>query len=101
VIFIVSRCLYFLAGVRFDMEPLQFYWQIVDPVLLHEAFWQSLSYLRGQVPGFNFFVGTIIHLFPEHQSTSFHATYLCLDLIVAIYLFTLLDRTRVGKHLVS
>jgi hypothetical protein len=99
LIFILSRWLYFLAGVRFDMEPLQFYWQIVDPVLLHDAFWQSLFYLRGQVPGFNFFVGAIMHLFPAHQSAAFHATYLCLGLLLAICLFTLLDRMHVGKLL--
>jgi hypothetical protein len=101
VVFIVSRCLYFLAGVRFDMQPLQFYWQIVDPVLLHDAFWQSLFYLRGQLPGFNFFVGAMIHLFPGHLTVAFHTIYLCLGLTFAICLFLLLDRMRIGKLLAS
>ncbi len=83
------------------MAPLQFYFQIIDPVLLRDALWQSLFYLRTQAPGFNLFVGMVIHVFPRHQHAAFHAIYLTLGLILAVCLFILLNRVLKNEILAA
>ncbi len=84
-------------GVRFDTENLDFYWQIIDPVLLRDDLWRSLFYLRAQLPGFNLYLGSVMHLFPGHLTAAFHATYLALGLVLGICLFLLLDRLRLNR----
>lgn len=97
VIFLVSRRIYYWMGVRFDTSPLLNYWQIIDPALLRDAPWQSLYYLRAQLPGFNLYIATIMHIFPRHSVAAYHATYLLLGLMLAICLFALLDRLHVSR----
>src|SRR5271165_3335679 len=95
--FVSSRCLYYWLGVRFDTENLDFYWQIIDPVLLRDDLWRSLFYLRAQLPGFNLYLGLMIHLFPSHLTAAFHMSYLALGLALGICLFLLLDRLRLSS----
>jgi len=95
--FVSSRCLYYWLGVRFDTENLDFYWQIIDPVLLRDDLWRSLFYLRAQLPGFNLYLGLMIHLFPGHLTAAFHTSYLALGLVLSICLFFLLDRLRLSR----
>ncbi len=97
VSFVISRCLYYWLGVRFEVAPLTFYWQIIDPVLLREELWRSLFYLRTQVPGFNLYIGATMHLTPKYFLTVFHATYLLLGLSLGICLFLLLERLRLNR----
>jgi len=84
-------------GVHFYTAPLSFYWQIIDPVLLRDDPWRSLFYLRSQLPGFNLYIGVIMHLFPRHFLDVAHATYLGLGLALGICLFLLLDRLRLSR----
>lgn len=98
-IFGVSRGIYHALGVRFDADPPQTYWQMIDPALLRDAPWQSLLYLRTQLPGFNLYLAVITHLFPRHSAAAFQATYLAMGLILAVCLFLLLDRLRVNRPL--
>src|SRR5271170_1479196 len=95
--FVFSRCIYHWIGVRFDAETLNYYWQIIDPVLLRDHLWQSLFYLRSQLPGFNLYLGLIMHLFPRDWAAAFHCIYLGLGLILGICLFLLLDRLRLNR----
>jgi hypothetical protein len=97
--FLVSRCAYYWMGVRFDAGTLPFYWQIIDPALLRDALWQSLLYSRTQPPGFNFYIGAMMHLFPRHSVAAFQATSLGLGLVLTVCLFLLLDRLRVNRPL--
>ncbi|MGA7415904.1 MAG: hypothetical protein WBW33_35865 [Bryobacteraceae bacterium] len=96
-IFSCSRCIYYWMGVRFDTENLDYYWQIIDPVLLRDDLWRSLFYLRAQLPGFNLYLGLMMHLFPSHLAAAFHATYLALGLVLGICLFLLLDCLRLSR----
>lgn len=95
--FMISRCVYYWMGVRFEVAPLTFYWQIIDPVLLRDDLWRSLFYLRSQVPGFNLYVGATMHLTPKYFLTVFHATYLLLGVSLGICLFFLLERLRLNR----
>jgi hypothetical protein len=92
-----SRILYYLAGVRFDAEPLDFYIQFIDPPLLRHDLWRSLFYLKEQPPAFNLFLGLVLKLFQSHSTAAFHAIYLCLGFVLALSLFALLERMQVSR----
>jgi hypothetical protein len=91
VSFVVSRLVYLALGVRFDAEPLTFYWQYIDPELLRTEFWRSLFYLEQQPPGFNFFLGAVLNIFGRYSNAAFQAIYLILGLAMALALFELMD----------
>ena len=95
--FVASRLICFAAGVRFDAEPLDFYWQYIDPALLRTDFWRSIFYLEQQPPAFNFFLGAILHLFPAHPQIGFQLTYLGLGLALSLSLYELMDRMGVSR----
>lgn len=62
--FILSRLLYWGAGVRFDASSLNEFMQFLDPVLLRERLLESLVYLHIQPPLFNAFLGVGLKLDP-------------------------------------
>lgn len=97
-VFGISRGIYYWLGVRFNAEPVLHFWQIIDPALLRDLPWQSLFYLRTQLPGFDLYLATIMHLFPQHSVAVFHASYLGMGFILAICLFLLLDRLGVNRN---
>jgi hypothetical protein len=98
-LFVLSRLLYARLGVSFDSVPRLFYWQIIDPVLLRDAPWQSLFYLRNQPPLLNVFIAIVVHLFPDHPARAFQPIYEGMGLALAVSLFLLLDRLGVGRPL--
>jgi hypothetical protein len=64
-LFVISRILFLLAGVRFDMTALtgQFHvFQLLDLAQLHHNLVQSIWYLHSQPPIFNLFTGLILQL---------------------------------------
>jgi len=87
---IMSRVAYHIAGVRFDASSLPWFWQYVDPALLRTNLAQSLWHLHSQPPAFNFFLGTVLALFPGHAPTAFAACYLLVGVLFAATLFLLL-----------
>jgi hypothetical protein len=97
--FVISRLACLAAGVRFDIEPLQFYWQYIDPVLLRNDFWRSIFYLEQQPPAFNFFLGVALHLAPSHPQVVFQPVYLALGLALSFSLFELMDRMGVDRRI--
>ena len=97
--FLASRLLCFAAGVRFDAQPLDFYWQYIDPALLRHDFWRSIFYLEWQPPAFNFFLGAMLHLFPAHPQIGYQLVYLGLGLALSLSLFELMDRMGVNRRI--
>jgi hypothetical protein len=95
LLFLASRIAYRCAGIRFDAEPLNFYWQIIDPELLRTDLWRSLFYLQEQMPGFNLFLGVGLKVFGIHYSLGFQVLYLLGGLALAASLFFLLLRLGV------
>ncbi len=96
VAFIVSRLLYFIAGLRFDASTLGNLWPIVDPQLLKENLFQSIYYLHFQPPLFNLYIGSVLNLFPGHALLVFNISYLALGLLLGISLFLLMNRLGVS-----
>lgn len=89
-VFTLSRIGYYVAGVRFDVSSLPWFWQFVDPALLKAHLGQSLWYLHSQPPAFNLFLGIVLNLFPGHETMAFTSCYLLLGVAFAVTLFLLL-----------
>lgn len=100
LVFVVSRIMFYAAGVRFDMSPLNGI-QLIDPVLLKAHLFQSLFYLHSQPPLFNLFVGLILKLFPENFTAVFHGLYMLTGYLIALGFYTLLGRFKVKDGLAA
>ena len=98
-VFVLSRVLLWTLGIRFDAEPLNFYWQFVDPALLQHDYWRSLFYLEQQPPAFNAFLGAMLHALPGHPELGFLAVYFALGLALSLALFALMDRMKVDRRI--
>jgi Dolichyl-phosphate-mannose-protein mannosyltransferase len=95
----ISRLVCRASGVRFDIGPLYFYWNYIDPALLRNDFWRSIFYLEQQPPAFNFFLGTVLHLAPSHPTVVFQPVYFALGLASSFSLFALMDRMGVDRRI--
>lgn len=63
--FLLSRLGSYLAGVRFDMTPLEEFWQYLDVNLLRSRLLESLWYLHSQPPLYNLYLGLVLKLTPN------------------------------------
>lgn len=97
--FVVSRILYARIGVRFDMSPLSFYEQILDPRLLRDHLWQSLWYQHSQPPLFNLILGAAMAIAPASLDTALHLFFAAIGLILALVLFRLMKDLGVSNSL--
>jgi hypothetical protein len=88
--FSLSRILYYILGIRFDAEPLFYFWQFLDVKLLRENLLESLFYLHSQPPLFNLLAGITLKLFPSSFPTAFHILYLLAGLALGITLFLIM-----------
>ena len=70
--------------------------QYVDPQLLKNNLWESLDHLHSQPPGFNFFLGMVLKVFPEEHALVFRIVFIGLGLLFALSLFTLMVRLGVS-----
>src|SRR5271154_3700758 len=71
-VFILSRAAYFGAGIRFDVTPLDTFFQICDPLLLRTRLLETLYYAHTYPPGFNLMIGLVLKAFPNHFVLAFH-----------------------------
>ena len=99
VAFVLSRILYYAAGVRFDAAPLNFYLQYIDPNLLRTDLWRSLYYLEQQPPLFNFYLGAVLRCFPAHSIAVFQLTHLLLGLATILGLYLLMGRMGLSRRI--
>ena len=99
--FILSRVFYWSAlGVRFDIEPLGYYLQYVDPVLRKTSLTESVYHLHGQPPLFNFFLGLVLKFFPGNEAAAYHGIYLVCGLVIVVSLFELMTELGV-RHAIA
>lgn len=89
-LFLISRLIYWLLGIRFDDSSLNWFWQYLDPQLLLFDFSRSIFYLHSQPPGMNIFLGIILHLFPGWETHAFWLCYLLFGLSLTTCLYLLL-----------
>jgi hypothetical protein len=95
--FVVSRVLYFWAGIRFDTHILASNFQFIDLQLLKTRLFESLYYFHMQPPLLNLLVGTAIKTFPDNYGTALHALYLAAGLSAALFLFVVMRRLGVSE----
>jgi hypothetical protein len=94
LLYLGSRVFYFLQGIRYDVAPLDYYMQFIDPLLLRTRLLESVYYLHSQPPLFNLFLGGILHLFPHHYALAFHILFVGMGLVLAVSMLAL--GTRLG-----
>ena len=99
--FVVSRILYWRAGLRFDASPVDNYWQYIDPVLMKTRLLESLFYLHMQPPGFNLAIGLVVKLFPVSYGTVLQIIYLILGAAIALCLLHLMTLFHVCAQLAA
>jgi len=100
VIFILSRGLVAFLGVRFDMSPLQWFYQYIDPVLLKENLLQSLLYLHSQPPAYNLYLGVVLKYGGLYAPVIFRASYLITGLLSLWTLYTFMRLVHI-HHVVA
>ena len=97
--FVVSRIVYYLLGVRFDTRPILNFFQFIDPELLKHRLLESLYYLHVQPPGFNLYTGIVLKLFPDAYPTVFHAIHLALGIGICWFTYYLMSVSGVRPWL--
>ncbi len=90
LIFIFSRIGYMLVGVRFDYQPLWYFRQFIDPVLLREDLFASLLYFHAQPPLFNLFLGFWLQVAGDFAHLFFWASFAALSLAMYIAMYRLM-----------
>lgn len=95
-VFVLSRVWSYGAGVAFDVSPLTYYLQYLDPALLRERLWESTYYMHIQPPLFNIFLGAILKWFPVHCGLVFQGIYLAIGALLPGLLFCLMDKLGVS-----
>ena len=94
--FVLSRAVYFAAGVRFDAQPLEHFFQFLDPELMKHRLLESLYYMHTQPPGFNLMVGLVVKLFPDSYAPVLQAIYLLCGFSLCFTLCRLLRFSACG-----
>jgi hypothetical protein len=97
----LSRIIYFLAGVRFDLTPLLWFWQLIDPILLKKHLLQSVYYLHTQPPLFNLFAGALLKLSSGPGPVLFYFIYLLMGLMMCLFLFLTMRRLGVSQRIAT
>ncbi len=85
--FIVERVILAIVGVRFNIDALSWYWQVLDPALLREQLFESIFFLHSQPPLFNLVVGIALKLAPGEATWLLHGLFSSLGLGLALVLF--------------
>lgn len=101
VAFVASRLLAAAFGVRFDMQPLPYFFQYLAADWLRHRLLESLWYLHGQPPGFNLFLGLVLKAFPGHEAAAFQVIYLGLGLVFVYAAYGLMGRLGVPRRLAA
>ena len=82
IVFILSREIYDRVGFTFQIDGINDYWQMIDPLLLQTDLWRSLLHLHSQPPMLNLFTGLVLQFFPTGNESVFHACYYLAGLLL-------------------
>jgi hypothetical protein len=96
-IFIAVEAVYWQAGLQFDASWLDWAWQYLDPIILRRDLFRGLLYLHTQPPGFNLFLGAVLHMAGRHASEVFRIAYAALGFALDLGVFVLMRRLEVRR----
>jgi len=96
-VFAVSRAVLTWSGVHFNITPLYWFFQFLDPLYLKSDLLRSLLYLHSQPPGFNLFLGIVLKLFNGHELLVFKTIYLLIGLSMTILLYLVSRELKIPR----
>lgn len=99
ILFGVSRAAFYTAGVRFNADTLNTFWQYLDPEVLRNHLIAGLYTLHSQPPLFNLFLGVTLKLFPQHYAAVFHIVFIALGYALCMLTYGLLRQLGAGRTL--
>jgi hypothetical protein len=97
--FILSRIFYYLIGIRFDITPLYWFYQFIDPQLLKFELFKSILYLHTQPPVFNLCLGLILKISNNHEVLAFTLIYQIIGLLLVLNLYILMRKLNISLFL--
>src|SRR5262245_29773894 len=97
LVFAVSRLLYAVLGVSYQVHPPAGLAQILDVQLLRTRLLESIYYLHSQPPLFNLFLGALVKYFP--YVLGFKIIYLLLGAAMTLALFHTQLRLKMAPQL--
>jgi hypothetical protein len=93
IVFLVSRAIIYLFGIRMDFEALFRNWQYLDAKTLKDHLLEGIWYDHTQPPVFNLFLGLVVKIAGVHARTAFVLILKAISLANALLLLTILSRT--------
>ena len=96
-IFLISRFLYHMAGIRFRSDTIEWVWHFIDIELLKTDLWRSIFYLHTQPPLMNLFTGIGIQLFPDSYGAIFQIIYLLGGYLLTLSIYVISIRLGLPK----
>jgi hypothetical protein len=98
--YVLSRLVFKLVfDISFDATPLPWFWQYIDPALLHTEPGSSLYYHHAQPPLFNAYLALALNIVSGDATLFFALTYLAGGLLLHVSIFALLARLGVRPWL--
>src|SRR5204862_6396874 len=88
-VFVVSRLVYWLLGVRYLLD-LQGMMQLSDPSVLQTHFWEAIFYLHSQPHLLNFLMGLGFALFPSAPVNSFWHLFMGMGIVLVILMYEIM-----------
>jgi hypothetical protein len=99
--FAATRLLAWLAGVRFDATPLDYFAQLLDPPLLRDDLLRSLWYLHAQPPLLNLIAGVALKLSPARPGIPLHVLFVAAGLVSCLAMFAILRLLRFRRRIAA
>ena len=98
-VFLASRLMYFMGGVRFDGGLLRNSWALLDPHLLESDLFRSILYLHSQPPFFNLFVALVLKATSANAMAIFRMLNMAVGMLLAFSLHETMSRLHVPSWL--
>jgi hypothetical protein len=95
VAFGLSRVFYCSRGIRLDCSTIEYFDQLLDPLLLRGRLAESLLYLHGQPPLYNVLTAIALKLVPAKPQLVLAPVFVVCGLYTGLCLFVIQARLRV------
>lgn len=99
IVFALSRRLYAVAGLHFQVATITSSWHFIDIHLLKTDLWRSVFYLHTQPPLLNLLTGLGLQLFPTTYERLFQAAFLLIGLVFALSIYFLGNKLGFSNNL--
>lgn len=91
LVFVASRMIVMLFGIRMSIQPLYVYWQYLDVETLEHHLLRGVWYDHAQPPVFNLFLGLILKTFGSN-ALAFGVIFKMISLVNGLLLYSILKK---------